>query len=314
MDQYLCTFSSCKNRAKYSCDCNSAPFCKNHVSEHKKLPKKPHSIEPLFTLPNPETKNTLLIETNYVLEQLRNNNKKLIEYVSRIFAAFENILEKSIIDAEHNINKILTNITNTTKLCKLEKDRYLQCLNLDPLDALDIFRWFIEHDLEVRASEIKNAMEEIMAIAEELSNYLCENINTFWDSSRQTLLSKDKKTLLSEGKQSKEEFSGYSKPSQKSQDPSLSNIIDEAINLIELEEQSGKLPEKLQNKPQIPGTLSKVAQCWVCSQWKASDEYTIKCQGHDVCNRCRIKNLEYCLICKIFYSDHENIIKYGHSP
>ncbi|CAG9315518.1 unnamed protein product [Blepharisma stoltei] len=53
-------------------------------------------------------------------------------------------------------------------------------------------------------------------------------------------------------------------------------------------------------KPNLPDR-SNVIECDVCKANKEVDNFNILYPGHKVCDICRIKNMQQCIICQRYY-------------
>mmetsp|Transcript_23046 Transcript_23046/g.22794 ORF Transcript_23046/g.22794 Transcript_23046/m.22794 type:complete len:649 (+) Transcript_23046:344-2290(+) len=62
-----------------------------------------------------------------------------------------------------------------------------------------------------------------------------------------------------------------------------------------------------QAQPQIIASPSPAngRECAFCKQIKTSDNFSFSCTGHEVCNVCRIRNMEQCVVCERFYSGNQ---------
>ncbi|CAG9316411.1 unnamed protein product [Blepharisma stoltei] len=166
MEEPFCTFAACKNPAKYICDCNSAQFCKIHLPEHKKLSSQPHSIEPLFYTPNPETKAILIKEITKAGTKLNENKAKLFESVSHMISNLENLVKRVVISTEWNFNNSLTAIKQAKKVSRLEKSPILNLLTLESKEAIGNLRQILEPELELKLTQIFEIGKKIEEEAE----------------------------------------------------------------------------------------------------------------------------------------------------
>ncbi|CAG9316410.1 unnamed protein product [Blepharisma stoltei] len=166
MEELCCTFASCKNPAKYICDCNSAQFCKIHIPEHKKLSSQPHSIEPLFYAPNPETKAIIIKEIIKAETKLNENEAKLFESLSHMISNLENLVKSVVISTELNLNKSLTTIKQAKKVSRLEKNPILNLLTHDSKEAMGNLRLILESEFELKLAQILEIAKKIEEEAE----------------------------------------------------------------------------------------------------------------------------------------------------
>ena len=68
--------------------------------------------------------------------------------------------------------------------------------------------------------------------------------------------------------------------------------------------------QHLWNNQALGPSNRNIIKCGKCEIHKDKDQFTVKCAAHEICNECRLNNVEECLMCKRRYSsDSSDILK-----